>query len=152
MVGLVSGNTAIFRLQSRDLATMIVKKYDLDKSDGLNDEEGPMVPILSKRNFSFADSSGDGELSHRELVTYIDRMKQDFARGPGVNAAASFLAQSPVTDATFARIDAQARNNSGKMAFMRYINDMTSKYDAAVRAAQIGETKQAEKLGLDHLV
>lgn len=152
MIGATIGSTAIFRLQSRDLADMIMKKHDADESGGLDKEEGPGVPILSKRNFRAADSSGDGEISKKELVSYIDRMKQDFARGSSGRATASLLAQSPVTDATFARIDAQARNNSGKLAFMRYINDMTSKYDDAARAAKLGEPEKAQKLGLDKLI
>lgn len=148
----LAGSMAIFRLQSRDLATMIMKTYDIDKSEGLDKEEAPTVPILSKRNFKAAESSGDGEISHKELVTYIDQMKLSFARGSSTNPTASLLAQSPVSDATFARIDAEARNNSGKMSFMRYVSDMTAKYDSAVRDLKIGETQKAEKLGLDHLI
>ncbi len=144
---MIVGNTAIFRLESRDLATMIMKTYDFDKSDGLDEEEAPTVPILSKRNFKTAESSGDGQISHKELVTYIDNMKLAFARGSNSSETAGLLAQSPVSDATFARIDAEARNNSGKLAFMRYVNDMTSKYEAAVRDLKVGETKKAEKLG-----
>ena len=125
-----------FRISNQHAVDVMMQRYDLDKNGTLNIDEAQNVPILSRENFDTADSLGDGKLTEKEFVSYIDQMKMDLA-GNGA-AGSSFLVQmaEPVTNATFSRILADADNSSGKLQFMNYMNKLTGDYDTAVKRGE----------------
>ncbi|PLW75054.1 hypothetical protein [Cohaesibacter celericrescens] len=148
MYGVASGFSPIFRLQTTDAVDMMMDTYDIDKNGSLNVDEAAAIPIMSKANFEVVDTYGDDQVSREEFVSYIDQMKQDVAGGLTANPFVSFMSGAEITIDTFAEIDAEVNNQSGKETFINYIQHLTEKYETAQRAAANGEEVETEKSSL----
>ena len=145
MFGVSSGFSPIFRLGSSDAVDMMMDTYDIDKNGSLDIDEGAAIPVMSKANFEIVDTYKDGKLTPDEFVSYIDKMKQDVAGGLTTSPFISFLNGGSITIDTFADIDNEVRNQSGKESFMNYMFHLTEKYEAAQKAAASGEEVKATR-------
>lgn len=123
---------AVFPISSKNAAKTLMVKHDVDKDNKLNIDEAGLVNILSRQNFPKADSMKDGKLTETELVNYIDKIKLEFQMsGSSNNALGAMLAGAPVTKANFSAINVSARQNQGKLGFlksMQSINETYQKY------------------------
>lgn len=122
-----ASSAGIFRIGNKEAAQTLVKKHDIDKDGKLDKDEAGAVKILSNRNFKLADSVGDGKLTEKELETYISTMKLEFLRGNS-SPLGGLLGGAPVSEANFARIDAEAKRQSGKLNFLNSMVDLEKTY------------------------
>lgn len=123
---------AVFPISSKNAAKTLMIKHDVDKDNKLDIDEAGLVNILSKQNFPKADTFKDGKLTEAELVNYIDKIKLEFQlSGSSNNALGAMLAGAPVSKANFSAINQSARQNQGKLGFlksMQSINETYQKY------------------------
>ncbi|SFO11083.1 hypothetical protein SAMN04488056_103192 [Cohaesibacter marisflavi] len=134
MISGASSYMPIFRISNADAVDMMIEKYDLDKSGDLNVDEAQNVPILSRKNFETADSFGDGKLTEKEFMTYLDQMKLEIGQGSATNPMALLMGGSPINEDVFSQIVSEVSNNEGKQNFIDYMLHLTKEYEAAMKA------------------
>lgn len=135
-----TGFSPIFRISNTNAVDMMMKRYDTDKNGTLDVDEAQTVPILSRKNFPQADTFGDGKLTKKEFVGYLDKMKLALMQGPSSNPIADMMGGVQVSKRSFDQIQADAGARSGKMQFINYMAHITKEYEAA---------QQAKKTGID---
>ena len=142
MFGVGSTFAPIFRIGTKDAVDNMMDRYDMDKNGSLDIDEAQTVPILSRANFEVADSFGDGKLTPKEFVSYVDQMKLEIGQGASINPLAMVMGGGTITIDTFSQIVDQTRSTSGKQQFITYMQHLADEYDAAQKLGATAEDGQ----------
>nr|WP_319516063.1 hypothetical protein [uncultured Cohaesibacter sp.] len=139
MISGASSYMPIFRISNTNAVGMMIEKYDLDKSGDLDIDEAQNVPILSRANFETADSFGDGKLTEKEFMTYLDQMKMEVAQGNATNPMTLLLGGSAITEDVFSEIVSEVADTESKQTFIDYMLHLTQEYETAMKTSESEE-------------